>query len=273
MSSSSSSSSNGDSSSVMYETSTSSEGSSSQSRSSSELHVSDQRGPDEEVNKLEVSEETVATESERSSVGEAASVKVDETSGREVGPSGRTFPYLEYVDGHASLGEDFLKTHGVSSRVAIRLLNSAADVTFQPGHITVPLMAITEGGLTFPIRGLAAQMLHRYQLTPYQVSVNTFRLLGCFEAVIRRDGGSITLGDVMELYNMSYNKSSKRYYLSARRGTGDLFTRMPDSEKWAGYYVEVTGAFSSTSPSNPKIPTELGDPGKLDVNSEFLTTV
>ena len=67
---------------------------------------------------------------------------------------------------------------------------------------------------------------------------------------------------------MSYNKSSKRYYLSARRGTGDLFTRMPDSEKWVGYYVEVTGAFSSTSPSNPKIPTELGDPGKFAV--EFL---
>ena len=264
MSLSSSSSSNEESSSVPYETSTSSGDNS--GRSSSEPQVSDHRGPDEDVNILDVSEsaaaESAPADSERSAAGDA-STEVAESSGRAAGPSGRTCPYLEYVDGVAGLGEDFLETHGVSSRVTIRLLNSAADVTFQPDHVTVPLMAITEGGLTFPIRGLAAQMLHRYQLTPFQVSVNTFRLLSCFEAVIRRDGGSITLGDVMELYNMSFNKSSKRYYLSARRGTGDLFTRMPDSEKWAGYYVEVTGAFSSTSPSNPKIPTALGDPGMM----------
>ena len=109
----------------------------------------------------------MVAESERSAVGQVASAEVSETSGRAAAPAGRTCPYLEYADGKAFLGENFLETRGVSSRVNIRLLDSVADVTFGPDHITVPLMAITKGGLTFPIRGLAACMLNQYKLTPF----------------------------------------------------------------------------------------------------------
>ena len=111
------------------------------------------------------------------------------------------------------------------------------------------------------MKGLTASLLDGYKLTPYQVSVNTFRVLNCFEAVEAREKINISIGDVLELYMMSYNAQSKRYFLSARTGTIDLFTRRPDSERWVNYYVEVSGGFSITSAM--AVLTELGSPSKL----------
>ena len=110
-----------------------------------------------------------------------------------------------------------------------------------------------------------ASLLAGYKMTPFQVSVNTFRVLSCFDAVGAMEKINVSIGDVLDLYMMSYNAQFKRYFLSAQTGTVDLFTRMPDSERWANYYVEIFDGFSITSHPAMAVPTELGSPSKLAI--------
>ena len=120
-------------------------------------------------------EEEEVGEEEEASTSEAAS-----TPEKVVATPSWICPYLEYDWRRAFLGKGFQHAHKISRRVNFRLLDQPSDVTYADDHITVPLMALTEGGFKFPVKGMTALLLSRYKLTPFQVSVNTFRLLSCF---------------------------------------------------------------------------------------------
>ncbi|KAI8527108.1 hypothetical protein RHMOL_Rhmol12G0050400 [Rhododendron molle] len=50
-------------------------------------------------------------------------------------------------------------------------------IKFSDEHIMVQLMAITEGGLCFPMHRIIRELLYTFNLTPCQLSVNTYRLV------------------------------------------------------------------------------------------------
>lgn len=50
-------------------------------------------------------------------------------------------------------------------------------IWFSREHITVPLMAITEGGLSFPMHRILREILYHFELTPCQLSVNSYRII------------------------------------------------------------------------------------------------
>ena len=63
------------------------------------------------------------------------------------------------------------------------------------------------------MKGLTASLLAGYKLTPYQVLFNTFRVLSCFDAVGAMEKINVSIGDVLDLYMMSYNAQSKQEIL------------------------------------------------------------
>lgn len=70
-------------------------------------------------------------------------------------------PYLEYFNGKAGRYRAFCWKSKIPHDVELRLVREE-DITFFDDHITIPLLAITEGGLQFPVNLLLRQFLHEY---------------------------------------------------------------------------------------------------------------
>lgn len=88
------------------------------------------------------------------------------------------------------------------------------DITFTPGHITVPLMAITEGDLPFPINPLLRQVLSEYKLTPCYLTVNSFRIINVVRALREKNNLVFNIFDLFGVYSMSRNKGLKHWFFN-----------------------------------------------------------
>ena len=71
------------------------------------------------------------------------------------------------------LRDGFRQNFNISNDVFFSLVEG--QVVFGDNLITVPLMAITEGGLKLPMPGLLRDFLSYFGLTPCHLSVNCFR--------------------------------------------------------------------------------------------------
>ena len=76
-------------------------------------------------------------------------------------------PYLEYDGRREFLGKGFRHVHKISRKVNFWLLDYPSYMTYADDHITVPLMAPTEGGFNFPVKGLTTLLLSGYKLTTF----------------------------------------------------------------------------------------------------------
>ena len=150
------------------------------------------------------------------------------------------------------LWPDLEKEFRVSADVRLVLVEDR--VTFGKDYITVPLMAIAEGGLHFPMPSLLRSFFSYFGLTPCQLSVNGYRVINCCVEICRRRNFEFRLSDLMGLFNLSRNRRSWKYFLSPRSPHQDVFLRLPDSEK------REASTSKSTTPN--AAPTEWGDPGK-----------
>lgn len=113
-------------------------------------------------------------------------------------------------------------------------------IKFSHEHITVPLMANTEGGLRFPMHGVIRELLYTFNLTPCQLSVNSYRLVHSVAKLADVRMFHLEAHHFFENYMMSRNLKYSRYYLCSRKKklkliVGDMY----DSEKWASDYVEI----------------------------------
>ncbi|KAI8572479.1 hypothetical protein RHMOL_Rhmol01G0202300 [Rhododendron molle] len=110
-------------------------------------------------------------------------------------------------------------------------------IRFSDEHITVPLMAITEGGLRFPMHRILREILHYFELTPCQLSVNSYRIIHLI----------IKLAEIIP-------------------------EGMYDSEKWASDYVEVRGNYQFRPSEDDQfyVAKERGNPNTTKINKNLL---
>lgn len=85
-------------------------------------------------------------------------------------------PYLKYFSSKAGKYRAFCQKYNVPDDVEVRLV-CGGDITFSDDHITVPLLAIIEGGLRFPVNELLRQFIHEYQINPRFLAMNSFRII------------------------------------------------------------------------------------------------
>ena len=140
------------------------------------------------------------------------------------------------------LWPDVEKDFCVSSDVRLALVEDR--VTFGKDYITVPLMEIVEGGLRFPMPVLLRSFFSYFGLTPCQLSINDYRVIGCCIEICRRRNLEFRLCDLMGLFRLSRNRRSWKYFLSPRPPWQDVFLRLLDSEKWGSVYIQVYDAYN-----------------------------
>lgn len=89
-------------------------------------------------------------------------------------------------------------------------------ITFGADYITLPLFAITEGGVQFPMSHFLRYFLSEYNPTPCQLSVNTWRILCSAMRLGKLNNLPFTLGDLKLMYLVPRNPMYDKYYLTTR---------------------------------------------------------
>ncbi|KAF7120213.1 hypothetical protein RHSIM_Rhsim13G0002100 [Rhododendron simsii] len=177
-------------------------------------------------------------------------------------PSGLgPMPYNHfYGDGPGGFTEQFREKYSIPDDVLVERV-STDRVTFGEDFIVLPLFAITEGGVRFPLSPFLRYFLSDYKLAPIQVAVNTWRILNSAIRLAESNNLPFTLGDLMLMYMVSRNPKYDKYYLTTRQYFDHLVDRLYDTEKWGNVLVKVSGNFE-WGPINPLLdypfPTRTG---------------
>lgn len=159
-------------------------------------------------------------------------------------PSGLgPMPYNHfYGDGPGGFTDQFRVKYSIPDDVQVERV-TADRVTFGEDFIILPLFAIIEGGVRFPMSPFLRYFLASYNLAPIQVAVNTWRILCSAIRLAELNNMPFTLGDLMLMYVVSRNPKYDKYYLTTRQHFDHLVDRLYDTEKWGNVLVKVSGNF------------------------------
>jgi hypothetical protein len=210
--------------------------------------------------------DNVAEEAEGSSVGGSVGLQLgpdwEEVQLPKMGPERCTFSKAFDPD-HPDRLPAFRAKYEIPDDVEIEL-NFGDRIYYSKEWITVPLMAITEGGLRFPLPKLVRQLLYYYELAPHQVVVNVYRVLSTVAKLAERHRIPVTIYDIMGIYTMGQHKASRRYYFTIRGEYNHLVTDLYDSERWQNEFVTIRGNYM-WGPNEKRdwpVPQFRGDPSK-----------
>lgn len=150
-------------------------------------------------------------------------------------------PYLHYFNTPEGI-EEFRGLYLIPDDVFIRRVNRD-DIEHGPDHITVPIMAITKGGLRFPIGHHLREFFRTYNLSPFQLALNSFRIINSALALSRKELLPFHWCDLLIPYYVNSNKTSGRRFFSMRKNH-DHIVRLPDADKRVNDFIEVSGNYN-----------------------------
>jgi hypothetical protein len=139
----------------------------------------------------------------------------------------------------------FRSRYEIPDDVATRLAPVDA-LRESPTHdiLHIPVVAVVEGGVRFPLAPLLRQVLAWYKLSPMQVSANFFRVVMGINTLNQLLGTSLGLHDIHHLYSISRTKDALTYYLKSRDSRRRLVLELPDSARGDDDdFLIVTGRF------------------------------
>ncbi|KAF7147982.1 hypothetical protein RHSIM_Rhsim03G0059200 [Rhododendron simsii] len=154
-----------------------------------------------------------------------------------------------YGDGPRGFTKEFRTKYSIPNDVLVERV-SGDKISFGDDFIILPLFAITEGGVRFPMSPFLCYFLSDYNLGPIQVAVNTWRILCSVIKLAESNNLPFTLGDLMLMYIVSRNPKYDKYYLTTHQHFDHLVDRLYDTEKWGNALVKVSGNFE-WGPINP----------------------
>lgn len=171
-------------------------------------------------------------------------------------------PYLPYFTKGARGLKAFTRKYGIPDDVTIALHPKGEALVYGPGHVNVPLMAITEGGLRFPMNEFVRAVLFSYRIALDQLTSNSYRIINCALELKRRHGLAFSVGDLFGIYSMSRNKNYGRYFFATLPNKAQIIESLPDFDKWADFYLVVSGNYAPTENTDLcPVPTEKGNLG------------
>uniref|UniRef100_A0A2N9EZX0 Uncharacterized protein n=1 Tax=Fagus sylvatica TaxID=28930 RepID=A0A2N9EZX0_FAGSY len=96
--------------------------------------------------------------------------------------------------------ERFRRHYGVPDDVHLEYRFWEDAITGEHGDLIIPLVAIIEGGVRFPIDPLLADFLDYFRISPTQISPNIFRIVNGVAELNRRLGFNLTVHDIIATY-------------------------------------------------------------------------
>ncbi|KAI8560816.1 hypothetical protein RHMOL_Rhmol04G0285400 [Rhododendron molle] len=104
-------------------------------------------------------------------------------------------------------------------------------------------MAICEAGLRFPLNPFLRELLARFSLVPHFFAINNYRIVMAVIKLKELHNLEFSVADLFHTYIMSRHGVTERGYLSTRSGKEPLIDGLPDTDKWASFYVKVSGNY------------------------------
>lgn len=109
-----------------------------------------------------------------------------------------------------------MKKYDISEGVSVTLHPKGMPLNYGSNHINVPLMAITEGRVRFPMNTFIRAVLNTYYLSPDQLNANSYKIINSAYELKLRDKLELRVWDLFNIYAMSRNSKFGRYFIMTR---------------------------------------------------------
>uniref|UniRef100_A0A2N9EX39 Uncharacterized protein n=1 Tax=Fagus sylvatica TaxID=28930 RepID=A0A2N9EX39_FAGSY len=162
------------------------------------------------------------------------------------------------VNSEASMTR-FRELYRVPSSIRLAYCNLDDLPVINKDEILLPIMAVVEGGVRFPLHPLLVNLLLIVNATPSQVSLNFFRIIMGVVALNRILGVNLRVGEIFQVYQYVCPGEESRTlcHLKAKNIHNKLVNGLPDTNK--GYdkdYLRVSGDWYTDS----KCRSDFGSP-------------
>lgn len=133
------------------------------------------------------------------------------------------------------------------------------------GWMPFPLVAVVEGGVQFPLHPLLRICLHKWNICPYQLSPNGFKIIMGVVVLNRILNADLGIHDIEDTYDLC-KSGGDFYYLRAKAKRGSFVTDLEDSYKYAGddlLFVMGNWEFGDDEPVAQRlhgVPRDIGIP-------------
>ena len=85
--------------------------------------------------------------------------------------------------------EKFIVDYRIPLNVSLRYCKEGEwHLKRRTGEVVIPLLAFIERGMRIPIGPVMRSYLRHFRLTPTQCAANMFRILGCVDALNKKNG-------------------------------------------------------------------------------------
>lgn len=159
---------------------------------------------------------------------------------------GQLCPHAHFFNGEPGEYEEFFCRYHISVDVVLSRVKSNEikdEVKDRPEHIIVPLMAICEAGLRFPLHPFLMEVLARFSLAPHQLAINSYRIIMLVITLIEGQNLNFTVADLFHTYTMFRHGYTGRWYLTTRLRKEPLIMGLSHTDKWADFYLDFHGNF------------------------------
>uniref|UniRef100_A0A2N9ER21 Uncharacterized protein n=1 Tax=Fagus sylvatica TaxID=28930 RepID=A0A2N9ER21_FAGSY len=126
--------------------------------------------------------------------------------------------------------EKFRRHYGVPDDVYLEYRFWEDAITGEPGDLIIPVVAIIEGGVRFPMDPLLADFLDYFRISPSQISPNIFRIVNGVAELNRRLGFNLTVHDIIATYFLRTTQH-EAFSLRPRDISNTLVNSLPDTNK------------------------------------------
>uniref|UniRef100_A0A2N9FJI8 Uncharacterized protein n=1 Tax=Fagus sylvatica TaxID=28930 RepID=A0A2N9FJI8_FAGSY len=152
----------------------------------------------------------------------------------------------------------FRQVYEIPDDVGLKYVHWSDALVPASGDLLLPVVAIVEGGIRFPLDPLMADFLSHLRLSPSQVNPNVFRIVMGTAVLNRRLGLELGIHDILRTYILHHNTKTDAYSLRPRDVDFTLVNGLPDTNR--GFdedYLIVSGEWFL---SGHKCPTKDGAP-------------
>uniref|UniRef100_A0A2N9F888 Uncharacterized protein n=1 Tax=Fagus sylvatica TaxID=28930 RepID=A0A2N9F888_FAGSY len=125
----------------------------------------------------------------------------------------------------------FRRLYRIPDNVGLRYVHWSDALPPSSGELLIPVVAVVEGGVCFPIDPLLADFLNYFSLSPTQVSPNIFRIVMGTVELNRRLGLELSTYDIVWTHILHRNSKTESYSLRPRDIDYTLVNGLPDTNR------------------------------------------
>ena len=163
----------------------------------------------------------------------------------------------------------FRRLYRIPDDVGLQYVHWSNALPPSSGELLIPVVAVVEGGVRFPLDPLLADFLNYFSLSPTQVNPNIFRIVMGTVELNRRLGLELSTYDIVWTYILHRNSKTESYSLQPRDINYTLVNGLPDTNRgFDDDYLVVSGEWFLPG---RRCPTKDGVPGPCLISVLFST--